>query len=129
MSTRSNIGKKLEDGRVRFIYCHSDGYPEGVGQILQDYYNSDNIDGLLDLGDASFIGEDYDSCFFYGRDRGEKNCDARVADSVEDYFHNSNDWYIEYKYLLDTDGRWYCMAVDYALHNTKVEPLETLLNK
>lgn len=128
MSTRSYIGKKLEDGRVRCIYCHSDGYPEGVGQILQDYYNSDNIDGLLDLGDMSFIGEDYDSCFFYGRDRGEKDCEAHMVDSVKEYFDDSRDLGIEYKYLLDTDGKWYCMAVNYASYNT-IEPLENLLNK
>ena len=126
MSTRSNIGKKLADGRVRFIYCHLDGYPEGVGQMLYDNYSLDNIDGLLDLGDASFIGEDYENCFFYGRDRGEKYCDARVVDSVDEYFNTPIDWYIEYKYLLDTDGKWYCMEVNNSPAD-KVVPLETLL--
>lgn len=128
MSTRSYIGKKLEDGRVRCIYCHSDGYPEGVGRILQDHYNLDNIDGLLDLGDMSFIGEDYYSCFFYGRDRGDKDCEAQVIDSVKEYFNDSRDLGIEYKYLLDTDGKWYCMEDNCAPYNT-IEPLETLLEK
>jgi hypothetical protein len=35
MGTRSRIGlEDPETGTVRSIYCHWDGYPEGVGQRL-----------------------------------------------------------------------------------------------
>ena len=27
---------------------------------------------------------------------------------MDGYLHDSNDWDIEYKYLLDSDGKWYC---------------------
>ena len=36
MSTRSYIGKKHNDDTFTAIYCHFDGYPEGVGQTLVD---------------------------------------------------------------------------------------------
>ena len=38
MSTRSYIGKLLPGGSITGIYCHHDGYPEGVGVILRDHY-------------------------------------------------------------------------------------------
>ena len=121
MATRSFIGKKLDDGKVRFIYCHWDGNPEYNGKILLEHYNLNNIDKLLDLGDLSALGErinpissehsfsnpEWDTCIFYGRDRGESNVSAKIRD-MEDYLHDMDDWDIEYKYLLDFDGRWYC---------------------
>jgi hypothetical protein len=38
MSTRSFIGKVQEDGSVRYVYCHHDGYPSHVGAILAKHY-------------------------------------------------------------------------------------------
>lgn len=121
MATRSFIGKKLDDDNVRFIYCHYDGNPEYNGKILLEHYDLNNIDRLLDLGDLSSLGKridpispehsfsnpECDTCIFYGRDRGEKYVDSKVRD-IEDYLHDIDDWDIEYKYLLDSDGRWYC---------------------
>jgi hypothetical protein len=40
MSTRSMIGIQQEDGKIEAIYCHYDGYPEGVGQTLADHYQT-----------------------------------------------------------------------------------------
>lgn len=37
MSTRSAIGKLNENGTVDGVYCHFDGYPDGVGQTLMDW--------------------------------------------------------------------------------------------
>lgn len=31
MSTHVAIGIRLNDGRIKAIYCHFDGYPAGVG--------------------------------------------------------------------------------------------------
>lgn len=36
MSTRSRIGMINPYGSVSSIYCHFDGYPEGVGKTLHD---------------------------------------------------------------------------------------------
>ena len=121
MATRSFIGKKLDDGKVRFIYCHYEAATESNGRVLLEYYNLGNIDRLLDNGDLSTLGKRIDpmspehsfsnpeggTCVFYGRDRGEDGVGATVR-SMGDYLYDSNDWDIEYKYLLDSDGKWYC---------------------
>ena len=50
MSTRCYIAKQVAPGKYRTIYCHSDGYPEGVGQTLLSYYGyPEKIDQLLVL--------------------------------------------------------------------------------
>ena len=48
MSTRCAIGMKRENGEVAAIYCHNDGYPEGVGAILGRWYrNAEKVEALL----------------------------------------------------------------------------------
>ena len=94
MSTRSSIGKQHQDGTVTAIYCHSEGYVEGVGAMLQTHYqDSTKVDALIALGSLSTlgaeIGEAHDFnvrysddepraawCRAYGRDRGEDATDA-----------------------------------------------------
>jgi hypothetical protein len=83
MATRSTIAMIAEDGQmVRSVYCHWDGYPDGVGATLREHYTDPaKIQQLLDLGDISSLREDigeqhdFDSArdvtTFYGRDRGE----------------------------------------------------------
>jgi hypothetical protein len=116
MATRSTIGVVLWDGRIESIYCHWDGYPEGVGATLRDHYTDPaKIETLLDLGDISSLREDigeqhdFDSASdvttFYGRDRGETGINARThADENEwlgyrkgngceyGYLWNGNSW-------------------------------------
>lgn len=98
MSTRSHIIKKLSDNWYKGIYCHFDGYLEGVGLILNKCYNSpDAIDKLLDLGDISILGlipEDDPSlwidrshsksekCRSY-KGRGEPDTEARFGKKVD----------------------------------------------
>ena len=104
MSTRCYIAKQVAPGKYRTIYCHSDGYPEGVGQTLLSYYGyPEKIDQLLDLGDisvldkriepdpeiphcfgCSLVGNNYVSnrqdgvTLAYKRDRGETGTEAKV---------------------------------------------------
>jgi hypothetical protein len=62
MSTRSRIGIVREfDAKhmvvVESIYCHFDGYPEGVGQMLLDHWTDEaKINRLIALGDLSSLG-------------------------------------------------------------------------
>lgn len=42
MATRALIGILQEDGTVKSIYHHWDGYPEWLGTILQKHYSSQN---------------------------------------------------------------------------------------
>jgi hypothetical protein len=92
MSTRSYIGMLDDKGMVRSIYCHHDGYLEGVGKMLFEHYSdSKKINDLLDLGDISsleakvwadgphtFENPQADAVVAYGRDRGEDNVQADV---------------------------------------------------
>lgn len=56
MSTRSRIGILKKDGSIDSIYCHLDGYPEGVGLKLYKHYNNINkINRLIKLGDISHL--------------------------------------------------------------------------
>lgn len=101
MSTRCRIGIKNEDGTIRSIYCHFDGYPDGVGQTLLDsYMDVERINKLLDLGDISCLGsepvsdskywdpfaavtnQDYTLAY---KDRGE-DCPAEISKDKEDYY-------------------------------------------
>lgn len=101
MATRSNIGKKLPDGSIRYIYCHFDGYESGVGATLKEHYlDEKKVDALLDLGSLSSlgseIGEKHDFnkevnpnwCRAYGRERGDKDVEARITTNMDIFlFH------------------------------------------
>jgi len=109
MSTRSLIGKKV-GGNVRYIYCHFDGYPTGVGETLKNHYNTDEkVDALLNMGDASSLGETLESSVFYMRDRGETGVEARsiYAPSFNGAGKKSG---ADYVYLW-TNGEWKCESV------------------
>lgn len=57
MSTRSGIALKQEDGTILWTYCHCDGYPAGVGRILNDHYATrEQVEKLLALGEMSSLG-------------------------------------------------------------------------
>jgi hypothetical protein len=115
MATRSYIGVRNLDASVDYIYCHYDGYPEGVGEILTEFYTNNNrVNELMKLGDLSvlgkFIGEkqDFDkrvvdTCLAYGRDRGEPNTgvkNSRYSELIKDQS-------VDYVYIFDGDY-WEC---------------------
>ena len=59
MSTRSVIINHYENENCfKSIYCHYDGYPEGVGQTLKDnYICSEKINNLINGGDISSLDD------------------------------------------------------------------------
>ena len=109
MGTRSAIGYKLPNGKIRAKYCHWDGYVEGgVGQTLQEsYQDAVKIGRMVELGDMSTLAAEIDDCVFYGRDRGDspRDVDAQDYDDFDDfttsfegceYFYvwNGNEWIV-----------------------------------
>lgn len=119
MSTNSHIGKKLADGSIKYIYCHWDGYLNGVGKVLKKHYTDEaKIDALLELGDLSSLGpeigecQDFENrsthnkgwCLAYGRDRNEKDTEARIG-GMNDFTDQS------YNYLWE-DGTWKCFVYE-----------------
>ena len=89
MGTRSAIGYKLPNGKIRAKYCHWDGYVEGgVGQTLQEHYQAAwKIGRMVELGDMSTLAAEIDDCVFYGRDRGDspRDVDAQDYDDFDDF--------------------------------------------
>jgi hypothetical protein len=115
MATRSYIGVRNLDASVDYIYCHFDGYPDGVGATLITHYaDMDKVNALLKLGDLSSLGEeigeqhDFDSpvkgwCRAYGRDRGESNVSAKNI-GYDELIADQN---VDYVYIFDGDY-WEC---------------------
>jgi hypothetical protein len=104
MATRSRIGIENENGTISSIYCHFDGYPDGVGKTLKEHYTDRNkIQTLIDLGDISSLGENEIETVAYHRDRGEKINKARVDSSLE-MFSKSD--YKEYGYVYTLENKW-----------------------
>ena len=99
MGTRSAIGYKTAEGKVRAKYSHYDGYPAYTGKMLQEHYTqARKIAQMVELGDQSFLAEEIfpvgehsfenpeEGCtIFYGRDRGESNVEAREFDTVQEF--------------------------------------------
>ena len=122
MGTRSYIGRRYDDGSIRAVYCHWDGYPSNNGRILtESWTDPEALECLLDLGDLSSLGSTLGSkhdfmggpkgeCTFYGRDRGEELKAARTYGSEEDFQRGAESAWAEYAYLLDS-GAWRCWSL------------------
>jgi len=124
MSTRSTIARQNEDGTITAIYCHFDGYPSGVGAILQAHYqDAQKVDALIGLGSLSGLGAEIGEahpfearyadddpraawCLAYGRDRGEANTDATTFPDIVAYYAARDDYWADYQYLF-ADGAWF----------------------
>ena len=141
MSTRSNIAIELpkdKDGnkKVKVIYVHSDGYPYGVGKCLVDNYNRyDLAKELFTKGDASYLGDTFDECSFYGRDWDRKEDPAKeFRDEWMFMDAMKGDVFIEYIYIFK-DNRWHVSSSKYVKtkngydsnvsYYTKFEPVIT----
>jgi hypothetical protein len=119
MATRSAIGYKTPEGKIRAIYCHYDGYPAGVGHTLEtEYQEARKIAQLVELGDASTLGPklfgtadhsfntpDADVTVFYGRDRGETGVETKEFETVGDFVDYYEGAGCEYFYLR-TVNEW-----------------------
>lgn len=115
MGTHAHIGIK-EDGVIRYIYNHFDGYPRHLGIILSEYYNTEEkVRELIELGDVSCVykrvkpnkGEKHsfehpvrDVTVAYCRDRGEEKRIRETLSMAE--FRKT-----EFNYLFDPKkGGW-----------------------
>ena len=121
MATRSRIAMECTDSFgnkiVKSIYCHWDGYPEGVGQKLQDHFlDREKVAALIELGAISFLEKEvaptgphsFDSpqprvVVAYHRDRGEDLIEPRVDASVAEFFESDIE---QYGYLFTEEGEW-----------------------
>lgn len=120
MANRSSIAMKTEDGKVRAIYCHWDGYIDYNGRMLVgEYTDPAKVSALMDLGDLSSLrkelGEKHnfdrnydepelemfeDWCMAYGRDRGETGVESKTYETVGEWVEKL-DMGCEYYYLFN----------------------------
>jgi hypothetical protein len=115
MATRSTIAYKTSRG-LTAAYCHWDGYPAGVGAVLQEHYQAAyKINRLVIQGDMSYIAEepmpktdthsfetpDSGVTVYYGRDRGESNTEAREFETIPEWIEHYEGAGCEYFYLFN----------------------------
>lgn len=131
MGTRSNIGMKQEDGTIKAIYCHWDGYPEHVGATLAKYYKTpEMVEALLNLGDisslASTLEETARNAFATTSERGLPVNVPEIHANEEEWMEFASDQSAEYIYLFQpqlfkkTEYEWnYKEVSKYWKHLTK----------
>lgn len=111
MATRSTIALQYANGVVDQVYCHWDGYLNGVGEdLLRGYTDPFELRKLIDGGDMSTIGEPYTA-----RGDAYEDCAPRRFSSFNDYVRRCQQE--EYDYILrPVDGKavWFvrCSATD-----------------
>ena len=120
MGTRSAIGYKTPEGKIRAKYSHYDGYVAGVGKTLVEHYQqARKIAQMVELGDQSILAEEIfpmpgsthsfntpeeGVTIFYGRDRGESDTDAQDFDTVQEFVEYYTGSGCEYFYLHTAAG-------------------------
>lgn len=105
MATRSRIAIENQDGKVKSIYCHWDGYLSGVGKTLFNHYDKEKLEKLIELGDISALEDSLEYTIAYARDRGE-DLNFTTFPNVEDLFDYGFESGIEYIYCLTNSGIW-----------------------
>lgn len=110
MGTSANINVKVGD-KYHCTRVNYDGYPEGVGKTLYEYYSSQELaEKLVSFGELSSLdksceqplGHSYDTpvrgySIYYGRDRGETGTEFEIHDEPVDnegicYVWNGSEW-------------------------------------
>jgi hypothetical protein len=123
MSTRSRIAIENQDGTVTSIYCHFDGYLDGVGKKLFEHYDREKTEKLMELGDISVLGESTLDTIAYHRDRNE-DLHFKTFPNVEDLFENGFNSGEEYVYCLTNGGIWLVNRYGSSRVDILVEELE-----
>lgn len=142
MSTPCTIAIKLDEDKFKFVYVHFDGYPQGVGAVLQEHYQTaEKVAALVEQGDIAVLGkeigekhdfDDYgrfengvaDHCTFYGRDREEegRTVKPRPTFSLQTLLACARSDGTSYLYLF-ADGQWLFTGVGRLVTPSHLRPL------
>jgi hypothetical protein len=128
MGTRSFIIVPNPKGDYSGIYCHWDGYPEGVGKTLVEHYaNKAKIRKLINLGDISslhpklepttdhsFSSAQEGVTIAYGRDRGERDVGKKTATTLNELVEIATNMWCEFIYL-HFNGVWHYLPAHEAM--------------
>jgi len=118
MATRSRIAIEDQDGTVRSIYSHWDGYPEHHAPILLEHYTTqEKVESLIALGSISSLSPETEIpegvshnfenpadgiVVAYHRDRGEE-LSIKAHGSVDEFAKSDIE---EYGYVFTAAGEW-----------------------
>jgi hypothetical protein len=112
MGTHAIIAIQYND-TIQAVYCHWDGYFEGVGKILtENYKTEEKIDLLMSYGEISSLAPEIADCRFYERDMNYDYKDSKVfTDNIkksakEMLTEYAKSVYAEYIYLF-VEGVWH----------------------
>jgi hypothetical protein len=126
MATRSRIAVETTDNGgervVKSVYCHSDGYVEGVGtDLMRTFPNGTDpkeVEAYIEEGDRSTTDLSYKEW------RGEE-CPPMEHKSVPDFFNGDIE---EYGYLYTAEGEWLVKRAASRTHKDPV-PLAYVFSK
>lgn len=94
MATRSRIGIIGEIETITSVYCHNDGYPDYLGNMLIENYNSkEKAELIISMGGISVLRKEI----------GEKADDHKVGLMKEDYTYHHPTWSLFYHRDRDED--------------------------
>ena len=118
MATRSTIAMKTEDGKVRSIYCHWDGYVGYNGKMLNDEYTDPvKVKQLIDLGDISSLRANIGEKHPFDRNHDEPELDQMYEEWTTAYHRDrEEDWARVAPQTYETVGDWvseFDMGVEY----------------
>ena len=130
MATSATIILKTKEGNYKSIYLHNDGYPQGAGNTLKNYYKDyDKVEKLISLGNISSLGQEpisspdvwkksedifcimdhpefWEKYTLAYKDRGETDQEAQITQELAYALGGTS-----YSYLYQ-DGDWYMVDDD-----------------
>lgn len=106
MATRSRIGTMVGENTVESVYCHWDGYLEGVGAILKECYGPKEVNFLIRHGDFSSLKDSPEHNDYYSQN-GERGT-GHIQHELDSWPDNGQ----EFEYLLTESGWKYRHASD-----------------
>lgn len=101
MATRSVIGVMYGDV-YKSVYCHLDGYLEGVGATLLENYGRVGASELIACGDISSLHATIPDTKFF-----DDNTECLTANTFDEFLDQWSDCWVEYMYIMGTDEQWY----------------------
>ena len=120
MSTNARIGYVLQDDSILSVYHHWDGYPQWLGVMLNEHYNTDEkVRELIDGGNMSSCystsiwnkeTEKFDECEGHAEYYGGNSEAPQISQTMQDLAEIDDGQEFFYLWLK---GEWNCYSIDY----------------
>lgn len=102
MATRSAIGFRTHTGKIKAVYCHWDGYLEGVGATLENFYkDAKKVRELVNNGNISVLQPTVKKTRFYKATEGTFLNEPVLLNTVQEMIEYYDS--CQYFYVFDND--------------------------